>query len=70
MRLIEAVSNLPGGGGHLGPPLRTEDLTTGLHAIQWTVEDRGLAGTKDLRDRSEPLCSGFLPAIARVHPSV
>jgi hypothetical protein len=29
-------------------PLRTDVFTEGLHAIEWTVEDRGLAGLSDL----------------------
>lgn len=35
-------------GSWLRRPLRTEPLISGLQAIEWTVEERGLAGTSDL----------------------
>lgn len=35
-------------GTWLQRPLRTEQFTNGLQAIEWTVEERGLAGVSDL----------------------
>jgi len=62
MRLIEAALAIAYRVRHVPPfvpsppilanwlqrPLRTAHFTDGLQAIQWTVEDRGLAGISDL----------------------